>query len=590
LKKKKCVKTRILPIYQKKNKEEKLSGVYIKNDFEICVGQKIIESYEVSTREKITDFDGNISYKDWNVISVCFFPSTTVRVLPDGSTELIETSDYCFKENGIPYCSCIYNEGVHDFFDFSDYNEFKKFPYHHLSNQKYIYDKYIKGRKTSLLERYNDYYVKEEEREPVTTTIAARPTPTKIRQGKPTLSSRKLDIPVKLNTGLGDVTFNYSENTSIYVSYSSNITQNQINSKYLIKMIVANNYVAAYEIKDNKVGSIAKMVEVNSCVYTPERQVVIRMCKGTLLCEELDDCGKPTGCTCLHENNPYNNDIYLINNDIYCDREHNESLIKRANSCSEMDGTLYYILNDSCTIYYVCLTFTSGGDEISLDRDDMEVLDSNLNVCDPFKEYMNAFDKKACLYAVYTYFYKYDPDSLEINHITAFPTTTTTTTTTPRSKTVPTHKVTSTDPIITTTTFTTEALSTKTVPSNLSSTSTTTSNTKTIPTSNVQTTTATSSTKTIPTGNVQTTTTTSSTKTIPVSCIPVTITVTEKEGVTVTEKETVTVTVTSTNPVSDDSTCASKWAQCGGINHTGPTCCESGTTCVWINDYYYQCL
>lgn len=31
-----------------------------------------------------------------------------------------------------------------------------------------------------------------------------------------------------------------------------------------------------------------------------------------------------------------------------------------------------------------------------------------------------------------------------------------------------------------------------------------------------------------------------------------------------------------------------KWGQCGGINYNGPTSC-SGSTCVKLNDYYYQC-
>ncbi|EJF60080.1 hypothetical protein DICSQDRAFT_137883 [Dichomitus squalens LYAD-421 SS1] len=31
------------------------------------------------------------------------------------------------------------------------------------------------------------------------------------------------------------------------------------------------------------------------------------------------------------------------------------------------------------------------------------------------------------------------------------------------------------------------------------------------------------------------------------------------------------------------------WGQCGGINYTGATACDSGTTCVVVNDYYYQC-
>ncbi|KAF9468040.1 endoglucanase [Collybia nuda] len=31
------------------------------------------------------------------------------------------------------------------------------------------------------------------------------------------------------------------------------------------------------------------------------------------------------------------------------------------------------------------------------------------------------------------------------------------------------------------------------------------------------------------------------------------------------------------------------WGQCGGINYTGPTNCDSGSTCVVVNDYYFQC-
>jgi cellulose 1,4-beta-cellobiosidase len=31
------------------------------------------------------------------------------------------------------------------------------------------------------------------------------------------------------------------------------------------------------------------------------------------------------------------------------------------------------------------------------------------------------------------------------------------------------------------------------------------------------------------------------------------------------------------------------WGQCGGINYSGSTTCASGTACVKINDYYFQC-
>ncbi|QRV75874.1 carbohydrate esterase family 1 protein [Ceratobasidium sp. AG-Ba] len=31
------------------------------------------------------------------------------------------------------------------------------------------------------------------------------------------------------------------------------------------------------------------------------------------------------------------------------------------------------------------------------------------------------------------------------------------------------------------------------------------------------------------------------------------------------------------------------WGQCGGIGYSGSTVCDSGSTCVHVNDYYYQC-
>ncbi|KAJ3476134.1 hypothetical protein NLI96_g11376 [Meripilus lineatus] len=34
----------------------------------------------------------------------------------------------------------------------------------------------------------------------------------------------------------------------------------------------------------------------------------------------------------------------------------------------------------------------------------------------------------------------------------------------------------------------------------------------------------------------------------------------------------------------------SVWGQCGGIGYSGDTTCDSGTSCVKLNDYYFQCL
>ena len=149
-------------------------------------------------------------------------------------------------------------------------------------------------------------------------------------------------------------------------------------------------------------------------------------------------------------------------------------------------------------------------------------------------------------------------------------------------------------------TLPTKTISTKTLP--ISRTTTTTTSTKALPISKTATTTSTktlpiskiitTSTKTLP---ISKTTTTTSTKMLPISttkstkCIPITVTVTEKE--TITKKETVTVTVKS-NPTSieDDRKCAAKFEQCGGINFNGPTCCQSGSTCRELNQYYSQCI
>ncbi|PGH26755.1 exoglucanase-6A [Polytolypa hystricis UAMH7299] len=36
--------------------------------------------------------------------------------------------------------------------------------------------------------------------------------------------------------------------------------------------------------------------------------------------------------------------------------------------------------------------------------------------------------------------------------------------------------------------------------------------------------------------------------------------------------------------------CVAKWGQCGGSGHSGPTCCESGSTCNAQNEWYSQCI
>ncbi|KAM7187997.1 1, 4-beta cellobiohydrolase [Naviculisporaceae sp. PSN 640] len=42
--------------------------------------------------------------------------------------------------------------------------------------------------------------------------------------------------------------------------------------------------------------------------------------------------------------------------------------------------------------------------------------------------------------------------------------------------------------------------------------------------------------------------------------------------------------------VEERQNCASQWGQCGGIGFNGPTCCQSGSSCVEQNPYYSQCL
>lgn len=36
--------------------------------------------------------------------------------------------------------------------------------------------------------------------------------------------------------------------------------------------------------------------------------------------------------------------------------------------------------------------------------------------------------------------------------------------------------------------------------------------------------------------------------------------------------------------------CSALYGQCGGIGWTGSTCCATGSSCQYVNDYYYQCL
>ncbi|CCA76684.1 probable endo-1,4-beta-xylanase B precursor [Serendipita indica DSM 11827] len=45
-----------------------------------------------------------------------------------------------------------------------------------------------------------------------------------------------------------------------------------------------------------------------------------------------------------------------------------------------------------------------------------------------------------------------------------------------------------------------------------------------------------------------------------------------------------------TSSQNNGGTCAAKWGQCGGQGYSGPTCCQSGSTCKYSNQWYSQCL
>ena len=54
---------------EKKNVRKRILGICQSNEYyTVVVGQKTVSTYEDRKRNKITDFDGNISYEDWEVI------------------------------------------------------------------------------------------------------------------------------------------------------------------------------------------------------------------------------------------------------------------------------------------------------------------------------------------------------------------------------------------------------------------------------------------------------------------------------------------------------------------------------------------
>ena len=63
------IKTEKIPIYEKRNHKKRFLGVCISNKwYDVHVGDKTIYTYQDKKRDKITDFDGNISYGNWKTI------------------------------------------------------------------------------------------------------------------------------------------------------------------------------------------------------------------------------------------------------------------------------------------------------------------------------------------------------------------------------------------------------------------------------------------------------------------------------------------------------------------------------------------
>ncbi|KAG8938635.1 hypothetical protein FRC04_008133 [Tulasnella sp. 424] len=86
---------------------------------------------------------------------------------------------------------------------------------------------------------------------------------------------------------------------------------------------------------------------------------------------------------------------------------------------------------------------------------------------------------------------------------------------------------------------------------------------------------------TVGTGTSQPTTTTTTTTTT---------TKAQTTTTTTTTTTAPTTTTTTTTTTSNGGTCSAKWGQCAGSGWTGPTCCQSGSTCTYNNYWYSQCL
>ncbi|KKK21355.1 endo-1,4-beta-xylanase [Aspergillus rambellii] len=65
---------------------------------------------------------------------------------------------------------------------------------------------------------------------------------------------------------------------------------------------------------------------------------------------------------------------------------------------------------------------------------------------------------------------------------------------------------------------------------------------------------------------------------------------TSKSSTTTTTKTTTHTTASDRTSSGGSESCASIYAQCGGLGWKGATCCASGSTCTYSNAYYSQCL
>ncbi len=64
-----CTHTETIPIYEKRNHKTRFLGICIDNEwYDVKVDEKTVKTFQDKKRDKITDFDGNISFGEYTVI------------------------------------------------------------------------------------------------------------------------------------------------------------------------------------------------------------------------------------------------------------------------------------------------------------------------------------------------------------------------------------------------------------------------------------------------------------------------------------------------------------------------------------------